>query len=367
MSGLSLALVAAQARSGRIHGLDLARGIAVIGMVVVNLALGAGVYDAGLMGALAGAFSGRAAAVFVVLAGVGLSIGAGGRRLSWSEAGPRRATLARRAGSLAVLGFGWMAVWTPDILHFYAVWLLIGAAALSTSDRGLWAAVVGVLLVATAMQLGLDYDEGWDWATMARSGLLTPRGFLRDLLFNGFHPVFPWVAFLLFGMRLGRVDLRDAAVRRRWAAGLIAVWLLVEGLSRGAVHLAIAEGLDPDLAHALLAVSPMPPTFIYILGAGAMAGAAILLSIDLAEAWPRATATLRAMGRQALTLYVAHAVLLVLPAALWVEAGGGISPGLALGFTVTWVLAAAGFVRLWSAHRSRGPVEALMRWATTRR
>lgn len=349
----------------RIHGLDLARGLAVIGMVVVNLALGAGVYDAGVMGVLAGAFSGRAAAVFVVLAGVGLSIGAGGRRLSWSEAGPRRATIARRAGFLAVLGFGWMAVWTPDILHFYAVWLLIGAAALSLSDRGLWAAIVVVLLVSTALLLGLDYGEGWDWQTLERSGLLTPRGFLRDLLFNGFHPVFPWVAFLLFGMRLGRVDLRDAAVRRRWAAGLLGVWVGVEALSRGATHLAIAEGLDPELAHALLAVSPMPPTFIYVVGAGAMAGALILLSIDLAEARPRATAPLRAMGRQALTLYVAHAVLLVVPAAVWVEAGHGMGPGTALALGALWVGLAALFVRAWSARRERGPVEALMRWATT--
>ena len=81
----------------RIHGFDLARALAIVGMVLVNYQLvlvdpertGGAIYDA------VTALQGRAAALFVVLAGVGISLGT--RRLR-SEPAPSAETVrqARR-------------------------------------------------------------------------------------------------------------------------------------------------------------------------------------------------------------------------------------------------------------------------------
>ena len=49
----------------------------------------------------------------------------------------------------------------------------------------------------------LDFDRGWNWATLSYRDFWTIEGFLRHSLFNGWHPVFPWAAFLLWGMWLG--------------------------------------------------------------------------------------------------------------------------------------------------------------------
>ena len=60
----------------------------------------------------------------------------------------------------------------------------------------------------------LDYEAGWDFETFTYFGFWTAAGQVRHLFFNGFHPVVPWLAFLLVGMWLGRQDLRDPEVRR---------------------------------------------------------------------------------------------------------------------------------------------------------
>ena len=60
----------------RVIGYDLARALAVIGMVVVNfkIAMGAEQNDPAWLVGIVGLIDGRAAATFVVLAGVGLSL-----------------------------------------------------------------------------------------------------------------------------------------------------------------------------------------------------------------------------------------------------------------------------------------------------
>ncbi len=57
----------------RIDGLDLARYLALVGMVIVNFSIVMGAdNDTGWAHAFAQSLSGRAAATFVVLAGIGL-------------------------------------------------------------------------------------------------------------------------------------------------------------------------------------------------------------------------------------------------------------------------------------------------------
>jgi len=62
-------------KSNRLEGLDLARYIAFVGMVIVNFKIAMGAEgDDGVLGLLTTALEGRAAATFVVLAGIGLGL-----------------------------------------------------------------------------------------------------------------------------------------------------------------------------------------------------------------------------------------------------------------------------------------------------
>ena len=58
----------------RIIGIDVARALAVIGMIVVNFKIVIGENGLSWVKSFAGIFDGKAAATFVVLAGVGLAL-----------------------------------------------------------------------------------------------------------------------------------------------------------------------------------------------------------------------------------------------------------------------------------------------------
>ena len=66
------------ASARRLDGLDLARFLAFVGMVIVNfkIAMGADKTNGGVLGQFTEALEGRAAATFVVLSGIGLGLAA---------------------------------------------------------------------------------------------------------------------------------------------------------------------------------------------------------------------------------------------------------------------------------------------------
>ena len=67
--------------------------------------------------------------------------------------------------------------------------------------------------------------------TLDYHGFWTIGGQLRNLLYNGFHPVIPWAAFVLAGIWLGRHDLTDAKLRWRIGIGAALVVAVTESLS----------------------------------------------------------------------------------------------------------------------------------------
>ena len=43
-----------------------------------------------------------------------------------------------------------------------------------------------------------------------------PLGMLAELTFTGYYPAVPWLAYLLVGMAVGRLDLTHVVRRPRW-------------------------------------------------------------------------------------------------------------------------------------------------------
>lgn len=335
----------------RLIGLDLARFLAFVGMVIVNFKIVMGAApDGSWASGLSGALEGRAAAAFVVLAGIGL--GMAGQQ---SQGRTLLVTL-RRGLFLLAIGLLNMLIFEADILHYYAFYFFFGVLLLPLSSRALMLCILALNLGFVGLILTLDYDTGWNWVDLSYAGFWTPSGFIRNLFFNGWHPVLPWFGFLLFGVVLSRLPMADRRLQ-----GLL--------LGVGAAALAAAEGisaalqgaLGPELAQ-LATTDPIPPMPLYTLaGMGAAAvliGAAMLASGRLQQLgllqW------VLPAGRQTLTLYIAH-ILIGMGTLEALGLLGGQSPGAALLAALIFCAAAALYAALWSLVFKRGPVEAAMR------
>lgn len=331
----------------RLDALDGARFLAFCGMVLVNFRITAQVApDVNWASVMIDAIEGRAAALFVILAGVGVSLSR-----------PTATLMLRRAAFLFVLGLINMTVFDADILHFYALYFLVGAAFLTASQRGLWLGALGIVTLSVLSHLFLDYDRGWNWADLTYTDLWTLPGFLRNTLFNGWHPVLPWAAFLLIGMAIGRSDMRTLCIQHRlimWGFAATVLALFPQMLAS-----------DPELV-AYLGTESIPPGPFYIIAGTGTACVVIGLLLKL---WPMIerlgiAKVLTVPGRQSLTLYMAHILIgMGLLEALGLLDGTLSAPEIA-GYALLFCAASSGFALLWSRWFKRGPLEALMRRAT---
>lgn len=355
----------------RIVGYDIARAFAIFGMVIVNfkIVMGAEQSGPGWLVNLVGLLDGRAAATFVVLAGIGLSLLSQKGRTAGdlNQITQDRNTLLKRALFLFVAGMLYTPIYDADILHFYGVYIAFAAFLITAPTRRLWIFSWALLLLFVVLILLLDYEKGWNWSTLEYEGFWTTSGIFRHLFFNGFHPVIPWLAFLLFGLILGRQDMGDRLVRRRiflWGAGTA---IITEGVSRFLVY-TFSQGsslTDQELIAGIFGTDPMPPMPFYMLAGAGTACAIIVASIELGErhgakAWLRPFV---ATGQLALTLYVAHVII----GMGTLEAIGRLENQtllFALSASMVFCLTGVVFSYLWRRRFKRGPFEAIMRRLT---
>lgn len=300
----------------RILGFDLARALAVYGMVVVNFKLVMGAKDGCVvLSTMAGWVEGRAVATFIVLAGVGLTLLSRRARLSADPEliASTRWRLLRRAALLIVVGLSYAPIWPADILHFYGVYFIAGAFLFTASNRALWVAAGTFVAIFLALLVVFDYTTAWNFTTFEYADFWTLEGMVRHLFFNGFHPVFPWAAFLFIGMWLGRLDLTDGRRRRSLAAIAGIVWIITEGLSRWLLSVALGANSDvpaEDL-QAMLGTGPMPPMPQYIVAGASLAIVVIMVCLEISQRFGDALwlRPLYATGKLSLTLYVAHVII----------------------------------------------------------
>lgn len=198
--------------SSRVVGVDVARGVALLGMVAVHVLPGED--DDGSPALTDLIAPGRSAALFAVLAGVGLALALGRRP------GPRAcAALVVRAVLIGAVG---LALGSADsgvavILAYYAVlfvlvlpWLRAGPRVLATS-----AAVIAAVVPFVSLAVRDDLPDR-DTASPVFGDLTEPGQLASELLLTGYYPALAWLAYLLVGLAAGRLALQ----RRRTAVAL---------------------------------------------------------------------------------------------------------------------------------------------------
>jgi uncharacterized membrane protein YeiB len=360
--------------SPRLLGLDLARFLAFVGMVLVNFRLTASaaagpdspqwLLDFHLL------LEGRAAALFVLLAGLGIGLGFA-RSDSLSQS---RTSLLKRGGVLFAFGLLNSLIFEPDILHYYGVYFMAAAFLLPLGKKGLLGLAFALILAFPLALLIVDYDAGWDWESLTYTEFWSPTGFVRNLFVNGFHPVMPWLAFLLFGMAVSRLNLMSVTTRLRILGAGFALWLASNFFAQMGADIAALPDIQQDeelqaLLSLLFGRDAIPPGPLYMLSSTGTALMALVLCLWLGD-WLGQTRILRPLlltGRQALTLYIAHIVIgMGLMEALgWIDtaSNAATNPSLtvvtlyALGFIAACCLYAV----LWRFVAKRGPLEALLR------
>jgi len=293
----------------RIIGFDVARALAIFGMVIVNFKIVMSEETGGHEWAVwfASIFEGRASALFVILAGVGVTFLTNKARQSSDTAiiATTRLALLKRALLLIAIGLALMPIWDADILHYYGLYFLIAMLIFTLSDQKLLILTAVFTLVFPILMLLFDYEYGWDWETITYPDFWTIEGFARHTLFNGFHPIFPWAAFLVFGMWLGRQNLSKGTVRKQFFTYALLTWVATEILFYGISLLNISDEAS------ILTVEPMPPMPQYLLAAGSLA--VVLITVCLAVSKHFADSIvikwLSQTGQLSLTIYLVHVIL----------------------------------------------------------
>jgi len=301
----------------RVAGVDLARALAIFGMIIVNfkIAMKAETGNSLLL-SFAGLFEGRASALFVILAGVGITFitnkakGSNDRLFLLKS----RLSLLKRGGLLIVIGLVYTPIWEADILHFYGFYFLIAAATFTVNDKVLLFISALIMMVFPVLLLFFNYEQNWNWVTLTYENFWTFDGMVRHIIFNGFHPVFPWAAFLFFGMWLGRQDLSQVFMKKR-----LLIWslitLIITECSFYLIRTAVGDGsvveMTSEEVSFLFSTSIIPPLPQYIISAGSSAVITLVTCLYFSERYCESNIIrwLYQTGKMSLTLYVAHVII----------------------------------------------------------
>ncbi|GAB2614627.1 hypothetical protein GCM10009696_20330 [Kocuria himachalensis] len=333
---------AARRASRRLVGIDAARGLALVAIMCVHI-LPASYTATGRPTVTWILFPGDSPALFALLAGTGLALTSGGRRpFRGREMTAARAGIAVRALLLLVLGLLIGLLMPPEppalnILIYFAAYFVLALPVLGLGPRALFlgaavALVAGPLLLHFA---GGSLPEFSSYNPTFGTLVGEPLAVLGQLLLTGTYPALPYLAYLLAGLAIGRLNLRRRDVQVRLVVVGAALAVTANLVSRqllyaGDVYTRLLFS-DPDLTAAQLesvliygpdgrlpTTSPWwlvlttpdvntPFSVAWSLGVSLAVVGTCLLLARRHSAW---LLPVTAMGAMSLTLYTAHLVFL---------------------------------------------------------
>ncbi|MGB3186423.1 MAG: heparan-alpha-glucosaminide N-acetyltransferase domain-containing protein [Ornithinimicrobium sp.] len=372
---------------GRIIGIDVARALALLGMVVAHMidqAPGEGLAVDPWFQVVAG----RSSALFAVLAGVSIVLasrqspfGAASGATITLAPGARRSIGIRAALLIAIgLVLGIPDVGVAVILLYYGALFLCAIPVLRWNARSLVILAICWGMAAPVVSMLLrPFLPAPDLMVPEPASLLDPIALLLELSVTGYYPVLTWATYLFAGMALGRLNLRSDPVARRMVLlglGLAVAALGLSGIvSRNAgvrevliTTYDITGGvnswpeLSPEITRGFFGTTPTDSWWwlgiwaphsgsiidlAHTTGcAAALLGGVLMITGRLSREGRRLVHIVFGAGTMTLTLYAVHIVLLGAPPALgWTQT---------ISFHVV-VLGSLG--ALFVAANARGPLE----------
>lgn len=348
----------------RFTGLDVARGLAIIGMVLVNYMYvlsyeyiheiemnESAIFGHSGFGLLVAGFvllivAGRAASIFLVLFGIGMML-----QIKRAQFRFRREVILPLVIRYLILIAGglWFArLWEADILHYIGLYGLIAIVFTRVSRSWLIISIIAILGFSEILRIFFDYNAGWKPGAVGfiYEDMWSIPGYFRQMFFNGYHPVFPWLVFILYGLVLGRCNLNDRSLHLK---------LIGFGLAGSLCSFTLTMlGFPAEF---------FPPHTLFILLGIANTSWIIGLSLFLAEKGKakRLIRWLGNMGRLALTHYLGHVFLGIVPILIYTAERMNLSFEASFFVSVTYLLATMIFGNIWLKFQSQGPLEKVLR------
>lgn len=353
----------------RLRGFDLARAFAVWGMILVNFRMIFHGHGGNVLLEIFTRFlDGKGAAAFLIIAGATLARTTAKARDANNPSLQRHDhwRIIRRAIFLFGMGIGCAFIWPGDILFYFAAYLPFTIPLLWGTPQRIWLAILAVMLGSTAAFFMFNYEPNIEVGIMDFESFFQPETFLSNLFFNGYHPVLPWICFLLIGLWLGRQKLHKDYVRRGVMVPAIIVFIVSQILSTG-LHWAQFFQLIPSLGDAgklFLSNDPVPPLPLFIFNAGSAGLIAVVFCISLLEKYPKSVALgeLAHTGQLWLTVYTAHIVLGIgVPAMLGLNLAALETIEFVWMYGTGFFLIAILFSSVWRKRFKHGPLERLYR------
>lgn len=363
-------------RPPRIMGVDVARGLAVIGMVGAHVGA-TQAFEWARVATWTDLVNGRSSLLFALVAGISIALLSGGTcRPDVADLPRIRLGLVGRGAVVFAIGCLLELVGTgiAVILTVYGILFVAIIPFLRWQQRSLWIAaaafaLVGPALLAIARILSIDADgEG--------IGLVL-----------GTYPVTVWMPFLLAGLAIGRSDLLRARTAVALLVGGAALALVGYGTAAvvaepmDALATSAAESAPPaptleelvampyldqlavvaDPLRVLRAVTDVAPHSggtLEILGSGGLAAAILGACLLLSRPLRWLLLPLAALGSMPLTAYSAQIVA--------IAASGGLSSAAAMEGALWPVVTVALLVgaSAWMLLIGSGPLERLTRRAS---
>lgn len=358
------------AASGRLAFLDLARGLALMGMIYMHFVPAESEATAGRLAniwtSVSDFLAGKSAALFCVLAGVAWEIQSrrNGQIGTSGVSGVSGWYFIRRAAALAAVGIALHVLcWPTEVLVPLAVMMLVTVWLRSLGTGAVACAAVVTLLFTPFVPVLFGEYLSNDWNADGGHLADTTVGWatLRALLIDGNYPLVPWLAYPLVGLLLAK-QLRTPGAVRRWFLWSVLAYIVGQAyvlLAREAVD---DSGLAAAVWTSVCAATAEPMSLWFAATSGSCAVAIIsglgwLMSKRTSPRWME---MLERFGQASLTHYLLH-ICVLYQAMKWVIGNDEWSAATGVMAFAGYVLVAVPLTAVWFTRFARGPVEAL--WA----
>jgi uncharacterized protein len=323
----------------RIVGIDVARGLAVLGMFGAHIGVTTP-WEWTDPSTWLDVVNGRSSILFATLAGVSIAILSGrDHPVEGADLRAARIRILVRAGVIFVLGAVLELLGTnvAVILPYYALLFLVALPVLRVRSSLLFALAAVTAIVAPVLVTLAN-------AAIRGVGIPGASGFLIDLLITGYYPVLIWAAFLFAGLGVGRLDLQSMRVQ---------LVLLVTGVGLAVLGYGLVPLLEPVVQGpwAILVTSePHSGSSFEVVGSTGFAIAIIGLCLLLTGPLRWVLFPVAAVGSMALTVYSLQVVAI---AVLDPVIGSDETNWPWFWFTATALVAST----LWALTIGKGPLE----------
>ena len=352
----------------RIIGFDIARAYAIFGMFIVNFnfSFGSIMAPSDFCGRFLNIFTGNSTAIFIICAGMGVSLMTNASSYSKEERAALKSKILKRSWFLFALGLLLYNWWSGDILHFYGGYMHVAAFLLFVPKRYYLLGALIAIIIFHLLLFVIPIGTGWDFSVFNYTDFWTPFGFLRNTLYNGWNSMFPWISYFLVGMFLGRLNWQDRIVKRNVFLLGLSVFLVIQTLR----FMVRQDFFNPFWSDYIMA-EYFPPYLPFVLVTMAFALMVISICMVVGERFStnRVVLALQKTGQMTLSHYVIHLTLgMLLMAFLTSKHYTGLledevptEPIYILVYSIVFYFVSVIFSELWKRKFKNGPLESVMR------